>query len=124
MPRARDFDLAIVPAGTGYTVQVRAAFGVGELRPEPFVPPLDLTALPQLRRGMEEWVKQTRVTRLAGSEELCQARVFGGALFELLFTGKVLASFRASPAALSLSERLRVRSRLPDQLTLLPNVIC
>jgi hypothetical protein len=120
MPRAPDFDLAIIPAGTGYTVQIQVAFGVGELRPQSFAPPLDLTALPRLRRGMDEWVKQARVTRLAGSEELRQARVFGGALFERLFTGEVLASFRASRAALPPGEGLRVRLRLPDRLTPLP----
>src|SRR5262245_23938180 len=106
MPRVPDFDLAIIPAGMGYTVQVQAAFGVGELRPQPFAPPLDLTALPRLRRGMAEWVKQ--------------ARAFGSELFECLFTGEVLAAFRTSRGALHPSDRLRVRLRLPDALTPLP----
>src|SRR6266545_6664686 len=120
MPRAPEFDLAIIPAGAGYTVQVQAAFGVGELRPQPFVPPVDMAALSRLRRGVEEWVKQARVTRLASSEELRQAREFGGALFERLFTGEVRASFRASRAALPAGERLRLRLRLPNKLASLP----
>jgi hypothetical protein len=45
MPHPPDFDLAIDTAGTGYTVQVQAAFGVGELPPQPFALPLDLAQL-------------------------------------------------------------------------------
>jgi hypothetical protein len=120
MPDVPDFDIEIAVSGDGYTVEVQAAYGVGELRPQRFDLPLDVRTLPRARRDVGDWIKQARITRLSGSAELREARIFGGALFERLFTGEVLASFRTSRKALPPSQRLRVRLRLPDELTTLP----
>src|SRR5215212_9859900 len=103
-----DFDLEIAISGDGYTVEVQSAYGVGELRPQRFELPLDLQMLPQMRRDVGEWIKQTRIVRLSSSPELREAREFGGALFERLFFGEVLASFRTSRKALPQGQRLRV----------------
>lgn len=120
MAQAPDFDLSIIAGDSGYIVRVQASYGVGELRPQPFIPPVDVGALPRAHRDAAAWIKQARITRLAGSEELQAARAFGTALFERLFTGEVLAAFRASRAALPPRTRLRLRLRLPDALTTLP----
>jgi hypothetical protein len=120
MPHPPDFDLAINTVGAGYTVQVQAAFGVGELPPQPFALPLDLAQLPHRRGDVAEYIKLARVTRLSGNQELRRAREFGDALFDGLFTREVLACFSESRAKLAPNQILRLRLRLPPALASLP----
>jgi hypothetical protein len=119
MPHPPDFDLAINTVGAEYTVRVQAAFGVGELPPQPFALPLDLTKLPQ-RRDVVEFIRQAQIRRLSGNEELRRAHDFGSTLFESLFTRDVLACFSESRGKLDSDQRLRLRLRLPPTLTSLP----
>jgi Tol biopolymer transport system component len=120
MQHPPDFDLEIEVAGAGYTVQVLAAFGVGELPPQPFALPLDLAQLPHDRSDVAGYIAQARVTRLSGNQELLHARELGGALFDHLFTREVLACFTESRAKLAPNQILRLRLRLPPALVSLP----
>ncbi|MFL5807123.1 MAG: protein kinase domain-containing protein [Roseiflexaceae bacterium] len=118
--RSADLDLTIASTGVGYTVRLRAAQGGAEGQPQDFAPPFDLATLPRRRRDVADWVKQARIRRLRANEELRQARDFGAALFEQLFTGAVLEGFHASRAALPHGDRLRLRLRVPPDLALIP----
>ena len=66
MPHPIEFDLAIHAAEAGYTLQLRAAFGV-DLPAQPFALPFDLVALPTQRKDVAEWVAGARVARLRGT---------------------------------------------------------
>jgi formylglycine-generating enzyme required for sulfatase activity/predicted Ser/Thr protein kinase len=118
--RTPDVDLTVISTEAGYAVQLRSSFAIDAPRAQPFELPFDRAALARQRRNIAEWIKQARITRLSGNDELRLAREFGSALFERLFTGPVLEAFRGSRAALPPGERLRLRLRLPDALTLIP----
>ncbi len=113
------FDLFVTEATDGYTAQ--AAFGGGELPAQPFVLPLDLSAVSDRRGDIAEWVEQARIIRRSAvGEQVQQARILGTALFEQLFVGELLASFREARKALPIGQYLRVRLRLPASLATLP----
>jgi CHAT domain len=120
MARPPDFDLEIDATDTGFTVEVQAAYGVGELPAQPFMLPIDLGALPKRRNDVAAWVEQTRITRLSDSKELRWAETFGSMLFDQLFQDEVLACFRTCRSKVPPGEHLRVRLRLPAALTAIP----
>ena len=120
LPTSADLDLTIDSTERGYTARLRAALGIKEGRPQPFALPFDMASLPQRHRDVADWVKQARIRRLRANEEYHQARAFGAALFQRLFTGTLLEGFQASRAALPPGERLRLRLRLPPDLALIP----
>jgi formylglycine-generating enzyme required for sulfatase activity/tetratricopeptide (TPR) repeat protein/predicted Ser/Thr protein kinase len=117
---AVSFDLTIAGTASGYAVVLRSDNERVGARSQPFILPFDPALLGRRRREVADWVKQARIRRLRVNEELRQAREFGGVLFDGLFRGEVLKSFRARRAALPPGERLRLRLRLPPDLGLLP----
>ncbi|HET9221651.1 MAG TPA: CHAT domain-containing protein [Roseiflexaceae bacterium] len=114
------FDLSVAAANTGYTVRAAAPAAVGELPARGFALPFDLGELPRKRRDAAEWVKLARIIRRRGAEEQRLAHEFGAALFERLFGGEILTGLRASRSRLRDDERLRLRLRLPPELSALP----
>ncbi len=113
------FDLLVTEADNGYTAQATSASG--ELPPQPFLLPLDLSAIAGRRGDIAAWIEQARIIRRsAAGEHVQQARVLGTALFEQLLAGELLASFRESRKALPVGQYLRVRLRLPASLVSLP----
>ncbi|MBK9709832.1 MAG: CHAT domain-containing protein [Kouleothrix sp.] len=120
MPRFLNFDLAIASEGKSYTVQVRDAFGVGDLK-ETFIPPFDLAVLPAKRHDAAQWIDLARISKLKSvSQEILQAREFGTELFKRLFVGEISAAFRESRAKLQDNEHLCLRLHLPPLLAMLP----
>lgn len=117
-----DFDLEIKETAEGYTVQVQFNSGEETLPPQRFIPPLDMAVLSQAQHDMAIWIQQARTasSESGNNEQLRLAKGFGSALFGRLFTGEVLASFRASRAALASGEQLRIHLHLPAALTSLP----
>ena len=116
-----NFDLIVETVDGGFTAEVQAAWGVGELPAQHFALPLDLAAHVARPHDVADWVAQARIrVRAVGSAELQRAREVGTALFEQLFSGELLACFRESRKSLPPEESLRLRLRLPSALASLP----
>jgi hypothetical protein len=120
--RPLDFDVIVEGTADSFSVRVQAQDNQGEvdLVTQSFDLPFDLKELQHQRRNTADWVKLARIPRRRGNEELRNARLFGDQLFRQLFSGEILAAFRACQNDLKPEQFLRVRLRVPERLASLP----
>lgn len=119
MPDVITFDLHIIDTGGSYLISAAAPGVAGDLSPRQLPLAFDPGALPP-RTDIVAWVRQAQVPRLRGGEEVRRARDVGGALFQTVFAGEVLAQYRAARARLAPQQRLAVRLHLPAALDAIP----
>jgi formylglycine-generating enzyme required for sulfatase activity/CHAT domain-containing protein len=114
------FDLRLRREGDALILRAAETGRDAELPPQPFVLPFASDAIAERRGDAAAWVSQARVVTRRRPEELRKARELGQLLFRHLFSGEILAAFRARRARLGQGEQLRLRLHLPPELATLP----